>query len=114
MKNYLYVLFTTMMVLLIGSCSVNQSKSSSGAKSFLVDVRTPEEFAEGSVNDAVNIPLNEIGSRIKEFEDKDEIIVFCRSGNRSSQAQRILQQNGIQHVVNGGTWQQVAQTMQQQ
>jgi rhodanese-related sulfurtransferase len=79
-----------------------------------VDVRTPEEFAEGSVNDAVNIPLNEIESRIKEFEDKDEIIVFCRSGNRSSQAQRILQQNGIQHVVNGGTWQQVAQTMQQQ
>jgi rhodanese-related sulfurtransferase len=66
------------------------------------------------VNDAVNIPLNEIESRIKEFEDKDEIIVFCRSGNRSSQAQRILQQNGIQHVVNGGTWQQVAQTMQQQ
>jgi phage shock protein E len=114
MKNYLFILFTTMMVLFTGACSVNQPKSPSDAKSFLVDVRTPDEFAEGSVVGAVNIPLNEIESRIKEFEGKNEIIVFCRSGNRSSQAQSILQQHGIQHVVNGGTWQQVAQTMQQQ
>lgn len=114
MKKYLFILFAAMMVLFMGACSVNQSKSSSGVKSFLVDVRTPDEFAEGSVVGAVNIPLNEIESRIKEFEGKSEIIVFCRSGNRSSQAQSILQQHGIQHVVNGGTWQQVAQTMQQQ
>ena len=114
MKKYLFILFTAMMVLFTGACSVNQPKSPSGVKSFLVDVRTPDEFAEGSVVGAVNIPLNEIESRIKEFEGKNEIIVFCRSGNRSSQAQSILQQHGIQHVVNGGTWQQVAQTMQQQ
>lgn len=75
---------------------------------FLVDVRTQEEFAEGTAKGAVNIPLNEIESRLKEFQGKKEIVVFCRSGSRSSAAMSILQRNGISNVTNGGTWQDVA------
>ena len=52
---------------------------------FLVDVRTAGEFASGSASGAVNIPLDEIVSRIHEFKNKETIIVFCRSGNRSGQ-----------------------------
>lgn len=77
-------------------------------KPFLVDVRTPGEFASGSVQGAVNIPLDEVASRLKEFKGKESIIVFCRSGNRSAQAKAILDRNGIPNVLNGGTWDQVA------
>ncbi|MBZ5855609.1 rhodanese-like domain-containing protein [Flavihumibacter profundi] len=70
---------------------------------FLVDVRTPAEFAGGSVPGAVNIPLDTIGSQLAKFKGKENIVVFCRSGNRSGQAKSILMQNGFTNVINGGT-----------
>lgn len=75
---------------------------------FLVDVRTSGEFASGSVSGAVNIPLDQIESRLNEFKDKKTIIVFCRSGNRSGQAKSILERSGFTNVLNGGTWDHVA------
>ena len=74
---------------------------------FLVDVRTPSEFASGSVKGAVNIPLDKISEQLPKFKNKKHIVVFCRSGNRSSQAKSILEKNGFENVVNGGTWQNV-------
>lgn len=67
---------------------------------FLVDVRTPAEFAAGSVEGAVNIPLDEVESRVNEFKGKPSVIVFCRSGNRSGQAKSILEANGVNNVTN--------------
>ena len=74
---------------------------------FLVDVRTAAEFKEGSVTGAVNIPLDSVTSHFSTFNGKENIIVFCRSGNRSGQAKAILEQNGFSNVVNGGTLQNV-------
>ncbi len=74
---------------------------------FLVDVREPGEFAGGSAKGAVNIPLGSISSRLVKFKGKDNIIVFCRSGARSSQAKIILEKNGFKNVVNGGSWENV-------
>jgi len=74
---------------------------------YLVDVRTPQEFAEGSAKGAINIPLDKVQSQLAKFKDKEHIVVFCRSGNRSSQAKSILEQNGFKNVTNGGTWQNV-------
>lgn len=68
---------------------------------FVVDVRTPEEFAQGSFPGAVNIPLSEVQSRVAEFKGKPSVIVFCRSGKRSAEAKSILENNGIQNVTNG-------------
>lgn len=68
---------------------------------FLVDVRTPAEFSAGSVDGAVNIPLSQVKSQLKKFKGKKNIVVFCRSGARSAQAKQILEQNGIQSVING-------------
>ncbi len=76
---------------------------------FLVDVRTPAEWAEGHVNHSVNIPLDTVESNIDLFKGKDQVIVFCRSGNRSGQAKAILEQHGIANVTNGGTWQDIKQ-----
>jgi rhodanese-related sulfurtransferase len=76
---------------------------------FLVDVRTPVEFADGSVKGSINIPLDNLTKEIAQFRDKKNIIVFCRSGNRSGMAKSLLEQQGFKNVINGGTWQNVAQ-----
>ncbi|QNL52500.1 rhodanese-like domain-containing protein [Olivibacter sp. SDN3] len=71
---------------------------------FLVDVRTPQEFSDGSVKNAVNIPLNELETSLHNFKGKGAIVVFCQSGNRSGSAKRILEKHGFQQVFNGGGW----------
>ena len=74
---------------------------------FLVDVRTPAEFAEGNVPGSINIPLDQVQMQMAQFKNHENIVVFCRSGNRSGQAKAILEQNGFTNVVNRGTWQRV-------
>jgi rhodanese-related sulfurtransferase len=69
----------------------------------------PSEFDGGSAKGAVNIPLDTVASQISKFKNKKNIVVFCRSGNRSGQAKSILEANGISNVTNGGTWDNVAQ-----
>lgn len=76
---------------------------------YLVDVRTPGEFSQGHVEGSVNIPLDSIPAQLAKFKDKKNIVVFCRSGSRSSQAKIILEQNGFSNVINGGTWEDVNQ-----
>jgi len=71
---------------------------------FLVDVRSPEEFASGNVKNSINIPVMQIANQLAKFKDKKNIVVFCRSGMRSSQAKAILEKNGLTNVINGGTW----------
>ncbi|MBX2951771.1 MAG: rhodanese-like domain-containing protein [Leadbetterella sp.] len=82
-------------------------------RAFLVDVRTPGEFASGSVKGAVNIPLNQLQAQLAKFKNKKQIIVFCRSGGRSTQAKALLNQNGFTNVMNGGTWQNVQRAKDQ-
>jgi rhodanese-related sulfurtransferase len=78
-------------------------------KPFLVDVRTPGEFAQGHPKGAVNIPLDRLSSNLDKFKGKKEVVVFCRSGNRSSQAKSILVANGVNNVVDAGPWENVSQ-----
>jgi phage shock protein E len=78
---------------------------------FIVDVRTEAEFAEGHVNESTNIPLDQVASHLEKFKGKEQIIVFCRSGNRSGQAKMILEQNGFKNIINGGTWQEVKEAI---
>jgi rhodanese-related sulfurtransferase len=78
----------------------------------LVDVRSPSEFRSGSVQGAVNIPLETLSENLSKFKGKDNIVVFCRSGNRSGHAKSVLESKGIAHVYNGGPWTQVHQLMQ--
>ena len=89
------------------SCAAQQQGDVDYKEAFLVDVRTPQEVAEGTVDGSVNIPLNELEQRLAEFEGKGQIVVFCRSGSRSSQAKSILEKHGYTNITNGGTWEQV-------
>ena len=76
----------------------------------LVDVREPAEFAVSTAKGAVNIPLGTVATQLEKFRGNENIIVFCRSGNRSGQAKAILEQNGFKHVTNGGSWEEVNQS----
>lgn len=80
---------------------------------YLVDVRTPGEYASGSVKGAVNIPLDKLPTELAKFKNKKHIIVFCRSGGRSGQAKSILNSNGFTNVMNGGTWENVKRAKDQ-
>lgn len=69
---------------------------------FIVDVRSPQEFQEGHIQNAVNIPLDQI-EEIVDQASKDEIIlVYCRSGNRSAQAAQKLVELEYEHVFDFG------------
>lgn len=93
---------------LFGSSSKNENLEKIIAdNAFLVDVRSNEEFQEGHVNGSVNIPLDQISRNLSKFKSKNQIVVFCRSGMRSSQAKSILNQNGFTNVTNGGTWKSI-------
>ncbi len=60
----------------------------------IVDVRTKEEYETGHVKDSINIPVDEIQSRLNELDKNKTIIVYCRSGKRSTTAYNILIENG--------------------
>lgn len=92
---------------LFGGGTTADLKSIIDEGAFLVDVRTPGEFAGGHVKGSVNIPLDKVATQLGKFKDKKNIVVFCRSGNRSSQAKSILEQYGFKNVTNGGTWDNV-------
>ena len=70
----------------------------------ILDVRTPEEFAEKHIPDAINIPNEIIGTEeIPELPDKEQLIlVYCRSGNRSKQASEKLAALGYTNIVEFG------------
>ena len=69
----------------------------------LLDVRSPEEYARGHLPGALNIPVQELDRRVAEAGPADgELVVYCRSGHRSSRAAEILRQHGFSKVHNLG------------
>ena len=75
----------------------------------ILDVRTKEEYYDNHIEDAINIPLDEIETSTL-LKDKDQIIfVYCRSGNRSKQASEILANLGYSNIYEIGginTWEE--------
>lgn len=74
----------------------------------VVDVRTPEEFAEGHLPQATNIPVDTFTQRIAEVDklaggDKTRpVVVYCAAGSRAARAKKQLESAGYTQVVNGG------------
>jgi rhodanese-related sulfurtransferase len=69
---------------------------------FVLDVRTSEEFTAGSIPNAVNIPVDELRSRLGEIPRDREIATYCQVGQRGYLATRILRQAGFSAVNIGG------------
>ena len=71
----------------------------------LLDVRTPQEFNSGHIDGAVNIPIQEIRSRIAELGSPEgAIVVYCHSGVRSRQTKQYLESQGFESVYDLGSF----------
>ena len=106
-------------LMLLSACSApNNSKGSYGQISMdeavkmmkdeknyiILDVRSPDEFAEGHIPGAINVPNEEIGdAEISELPSKSQLIlVYCRSGRRSKEASEKLVKLGYTNIVEFG------------
>ena len=106
-------------LMLLSSCG-NAGSSSSGYRQIsmneavkmmkdeknyiILDARRPDEYAEGHIPGAINIPNEEIGTaEIAELPDKSQLIlVYCRSGRRSKEASEKLVKLGYTNIVEFG------------
>lgn len=76
----------------------------------ILDVRTPEEYAEGHLNGAQNIDFNagELQAALENLDPSAEYLVYCRSGNRSGQTVALMEQAGFANVTDLGPLQNAA------
>lgn len=83
------------------------------ADALLIDVRSPEEYAERHLPGATLLPLDRIGEEIPRVapDKSTPIQLYCRTGNRSAKAQQLLQQLGYRQVGNLGSLEQAADTL---
>ena len=107
------VLVIFSMLLLVGCGSIKSGKISCSDKdvvlgyenSILIDVRTNFEYKSGHLDGAINIPYEDIVKGVSKLEDVDfntNIIVYCKSGGRSSQAFESLKAEGYTNVYDLG------------
>jgi rhodanese-related sulfurtransferase len=71
----------------------------------LIDVREPQEFAEGHAEGAISIPLSVFTARHQEIPPSGDVLVICHVGQRSLMAAIFMRNQGREHVFNveGGT-----------
>lgn len=81
------------------SISVQEAYQKYSQGTFLLDVRTQEEWNEYHAPDTTLIPLDELPARLSELPRDKEIVVVCRSGNRSQQGRDILLDAGFMQVT---------------
>jgi rhodanese-related sulfurtransferase len=71
----------------------------------ILDVRSRTEFSGGHIQNAINIPIDELNDNLSRLKDRNKcIICCCASGMRSGAAKRILESKGYTAVYNGGGW----------
>lgn len=66
----------------------------------ILDVSSEEEYAQGHLKDAINVPLSDLLSGMGEFDTDSSILVYCRTGRRSAQACSALIERGFTKVYN--------------
>ena len=127
MKALTYYLSILFVAFSISSCS-NANKSKQSDSSFiisevldqdtymskleqaekiqLVDVRTPEEFTQGTIGSAINIDYeaDDFKAKIVELDRNRQVYIFCQSGNRSGQAAKVMAELGFKEIydLDGG------------
>jgi phage shock protein E len=86
----------------------NNIKNALQKGAVIIDVRTVHEYDQGRIKGSLNIPLDRIAASIGRIKSLEKPIIFvCNSGNRCGNAMRIVKQNGLKEVYNGGSWESV-------
>lgn len=78
--------------------AVAQQLGDREAAPFVLDVRTEEEFTEGRVPGAVNIPVDQLEARLQRVPKDRPVVVYCASGGRAAKAGRLLAAHGYTNV----------------
>jgi phage shock protein E len=119
------VLFSIPFLLLMLTCTAAQADNAdervalnamSQPDAVLIDVRTPEEFAEGSLPGARQIEFDQIAEQIAAVApDKSKpVILYCRSGRRSGIAQKTLADLGYSNVIDAGGYERLLHALNAQ
>jgi len=75
------------------------AKEAMQAGARLIDVRTAQEYAEGHLKGAINIPVDALAARMSELGSKtDAVVIYCRSGKRSARAKQLVLDAGFNSV----------------
>jgi rhodanese-related sulfurtransferase len=77
---------------------VREMQAQKSAALYVLDVRTPEEFASGHVPGAVNIPYDQVAARLAEIPKDKEVVLYCRSGRRAGLAAAELEKAGYEDL----------------
>lgn len=79
--------------------SVQEAVAKRDSGAFILDVREPDEWNQFHVPNSTLIPLGELATRVDEMPKNQEIVVVCRSGNRSAKGRDILRSAGFTQVT---------------
>lgn len=97
----IFVAFTVLKRL--GQVSSAQARELVKGGARLVDVRTAAEYSSGHIDGALNVPLQELASRLNKLGAKDQpVVLYCASGSRSAMARSMLKRHGFTQVFNLG------------
>lgn len=101
-------MLTNLFTFLAGNDDRQKVKATLENGALLIDVRSPSEFQSGSIPNAENVPLDQLGAFIGSIKNRQkEIVLFCQSGMRSKQAKHLLKANGFDNVFNAGSLTQI-------
>ena len=70
----------------------------------LIDVRTPAEFSQGCLPNAISLPLQSIMAADNIFEKEDSLVLYCVSGARTASSKQYLDQMGYKNVYDLGSF----------
>lgn len=106
MKQFIFGVVTVAIIGALGFAFIQGQKpkmTSLPENAVVYDVRTPEEYARDHVSNAKLLPLAEIESGKHPTEPKDSpIAIYCRSGNRSAEAKKLLEKAGYTNIIDMG------------
>ena len=80
--------------------SPEEAKAEYDKQTEFIDVREPDEFAEARIPGAKLIPMSEMNNRVTEIPNDKDVVIYCRTGNRSAYLVSILEQNGYHNLIN--------------
>lgn len=113
MKSLLNVAFMSFCLLWLSSCESEQESFIKkidketliaeviGKDVQLIDIRTPEEYMKGYIDDAINIDFLQeetFKKDIQKFDKNQPIYIYCRSGGRTGRASKLMQQMGFKKI----------------
>ncbi len=84
----------------ISTADLADKMKAPGDNIVFIDVREPDEFASGHIDGMKNVPLSTLSEDTVDFGKDSEVVIICRSGNRSMKAAEALQGYGFKNIVN--------------